>query len=153
MKFLIEFLHDKVPNLCHDEKAAYGRIQIGDFDERFVVCLDFWNVDDYRRQWKQALTRLLHSAKQSCLITSLSDPQKANFITWWPIYQVKGTLHFQNQNLFLNQLRGSFNYRMPYRHVPRRVTVTESGETISEWVLPIDAIRQFFAESRRRRIE
>jgi hypothetical protein len=148
MQFLVEFLKERVPHLRVGEKALYGRIRIGDFEEKFVVCLDYWDADKYRCQWVHGLTRLLNSAKRSCLITALPNPKTANFIVWWPIYRVDDTLYFQNQCLLLKNLKSTFDCRMPYRHVGKRTSVNPSGDRISEWSLPIEEVRKFLAYQR-----
>jgi hypothetical protein len=142
--FSIKFITDPVPDLEVGEKAAFGIIQIGDFKERFIASLNFWNVEEYERQWIQGLTRVVNHESESALITSLTDPKNTNFITWWPIYRTKEIIYFQNQFLFLADLSAPFNPRDSYRHVPPRTTKTEDGkQPISEWKLPIAAIENF----------
>jgi hypothetical protein len=142
MSFLITFLPEDIPNLKAGEKASYGIIQIGKFEERFVASLNFWGKDDYYKQWKQAIKRLTDQKSQrSCLITSLTNPKTANFITWWPIYRVGNSVYFQNQILFMSKLDTPFNPDDPYKYVSPRKTITEDKVEISEWELQVSDLR------------
>jgi hypothetical protein len=136
MKFSIKFISGNVPDLKPREKAAYGLVQIGDFEERFIASLNFWSTNDYRKQWDQAIKRLSDGNPQSCLITSLTNPHRANFINWWLVYHVGEMFYFQNQILFMAKLAVPFDPNNPFRHIPPRKTITEDNYSISEWKLP-----------------
>lgn len=136
MDFSIKFIPGNVPDLKAGEKAAYGIIQIGDFEERFIACLNFWSVDDYQRHWNEAIKRLNNQYPQSCLITSLTNPKTTNFINWWTVYHVGENLYFQNQILFMAKLVIPFDPQNPFEHIPIRKTTTEDNHPISEWKLP-----------------
>ena len=144
MTFCIKFLSERVPNLKRGEKAAYGMLKIGDFEERFISSLSFWNADNYQHHWKEALTRLQNKeGATSCLITSLTDPDNTNFITLWPIYRERNSVFFQNQLLFLKGLKKPFNPAFPYDHVNHRDTSKEDGQKASEWCVSMDCIKSF----------
>ena len=122
MHFSISFLPERVTSLNRGEKAAYGIIQIGDFQERFISSLNFWRIDDYKKHWRKALERVVGGEDRSCLITSLTNPKRANFITWWPIYRKGDSLYFQNQCFFLEKLKTDFDPDDPYDQVLPRKT-------------------------------
>jgi hypothetical protein len=147
MQFSITLTSRKVPVTEAGESSCYGIIQIGEFRERFITALAFWSACDYQIQWNQALKRILGHSTQSCLITSLTDPETTNFITWWPIYRVDDILYFQNQVLFLADLADPFNPDDPYKHIPSRKTRTEEGNRISEWSLSVDEVKCFLVKS------
>jgi contact-dependent growth inhibition (CDI) system CdiI-like immunity protein len=143
MGFSIGLISDPVPDLDPGVVASLGVIQIGSFQERFIASLMYWSADEYKRHWKQAIERILHSSKDSCLITSMIDPASATFIVWWPMYRVNEIMLIQNQILFLDQLQSPFDERTPYSFVPKRQIINNAGDVISEWSVRIDELEEF----------
>src|SRR5262245_1505378 len=138
MAFSIGLIPEPVPNLDPGVVASLGVIQIGYFQERFIASLMYWSADDYKRHWKQAIERILHSSDVSCLITSMVDPATASHIVWWPMYRVNDSVFIQNHILFFDQLQSSFDERNPFSSVTERQTVDEDGNRISEWSVQIN---------------
>lgn len=71
------------------------------------------------------------------------DPITANFIYWWPIYRLDNTVYLQNHILFLSKLSVPFDPHDPFRFVPERELISETGEKISEWSVPIADLEGF----------
>ncbi|MDA4848908.1 hypothetical protein [Hoeflea poritis] len=117
-----------------------GSIRIGEFEEKFQTSLSYWNRERYFCQWKEALTRLIDGEKCSAIITNMYDPSIANFIIWWPIYAIGEKVHFQNQVLLLAELEKTFDESDPYKSIPKRETISEDGEKISEWIIGISEV-------------
>jgi contact-dependent growth inhibition (CDI) system CdiI-like immunity protein len=138
MKFSINFSSKKTA----EKEVCLGVIRIGEFQEQFISEVTFWKKRDYERHWSQALARIVNGRNESCLITSITDPKKSNFIRWWLIYRRGDTLHFQNQIHFLDP-SGIFDPDAPVKFVPPRTTVSESGDRISEWRLPLIEVEKF----------
>ncbi len=138
--FLIEVNSKKTSEL---ENLCYGYIQIGDFHENFEMNTSFWNPKEYVNHWGKAISRLLCNEEKSCLITSLSNPQHANFIFWWPMYRHEDKVFIQNGVLFLDELSEPFIPSNPYNNIPSRETISEDGEPISEWEINIDALKDY----------
>jgi len=143
MSFQINFLPERVPQLSRGEKAAFGVIQIGSYWERFIASLNYWSMADYQNHWREAMERVANSKKKSCLITSITDPKKTNFIEWWPIYRVEKVIHFQNHLLFLDQLKSPFDPRDPYKSIHQRRTIGDEGHKISEWSVSVEAVKEY----------
>lgn len=143
MAFSINFLPDPVSNLKPNEEASYGLITIGSFQERFIAPLHYWKTKDYENHWKIAINRIIKNEQQSCLITSMYDPQNANFIIWWPMYRLDENIHIQNNILFFNQLGKPFEINAPFSFVPNHEILTEDGEKISEWIISIKDLESF----------
>lgn len=127
-------------DFCSDPEAsnfqAIAFVNIGDFREKFEVSLEFWSAKEYRAQWREGIKRVVNLGTDSCLIASVADPSQANFIFWWVIY-VKGTeAIFQNQILFLEDVR-NFNISAPWESIAPREILSEDGMPISEWRIPI----------------
>ncbi len=143
MAFSICFL-DEVVSMDRDmSELRLGLIVIGDFEERFEASLSYWAVEDYQKQWKQALERIIAGEPKSSLITSMHDPQNANFVTWWLLYRDGQQVHVQNQLLFMDQISGPYDLANPYVYIPDRETVDEDGNRISEWRTTIAEIEEF----------
>ncbi|MFI8350691.1 hypothetical protein [Streptomyces sp. NPDC085596] len=67
--------------------------------------LSFWTVAYYSRSWERALRELEASENSiSCLISSITDPEAADFIFCWPIYREGEAVHVQNSIIFLDGL-------------------------------------------------
>ncbi len=143
MTFSISLLDESVPGSSSGDRANWGLITIGAYQERFIAPLDYWDASDYRQHWKEALTRITMTAFNSCLITSMYDPSLANFIYWWPMYRRDETVYLQNHILFLTDLFAPFDPQNPFRFVPEREVISENGEKISEWSVPITDLESF----------
>jgi hypothetical protein len=105
-------------------------------------------MDDYRRSWLQGLLSVLEGNDYAALITSLSNPRTANFITWWPFYRALSMLHFQEHLLFLDDLSTPFDVNDPFCHVPKYRIANDEGDPISEWNVSVDDVRIFVDEKR-----
>jgi len=132
MSFSIRFLPEPT-GTEFGEEVQYGEIVIGTFHERFHASLSLWSDFKYKQSWYQGLRRILGTAMKSCLITSMYDPRKANFIIWWPLYRKDNLVYIQNQMLFLDQLYVPFDEKRPWLSVRNRNTTDEEGNKISEW--------------------
>lgn len=114
-------------------EVCTGRIRIGEFEEAFESSLEYWTVEQYEEQWRAAISHVLDERRNACLITSVTDPKTANFLFWWPIY-VNGDLAIlQNQILFLERYRGTFELENPYQYLEPYENTSEDGQPISEW--------------------
>jgi hypothetical protein len=140
--FDIEF-EDAPTSLPEAVRVAYGCINIGTLRERFEASLEFWTLSDYRSHWQRSIQRIADRHDKSCLITSLTEPKSANFLQWWPIYRIGERAHFQNQILFLNEIRGGFDPNDPYQFVRDRMTISADGSPISEWSVPVSSLLWF----------
>jgi hypothetical protein len=128
-----------------DPAVAVGEIQLGDYRESFHAVTGYWSTQDYEASWTAALRRLLAGGAVSCLVTSLTDPQEATFITAWPLYLNQETeeVYVQNQILFLDELPAPFAPDLPWESVDPRTTVDEDGRKISEWKITLTDIENF----------
>jgi hypothetical protein len=123
-----------------------GRIIIGDFTETFKVPLGFWDESDYYRSWRQAFEVLeANPGSTSCLMTSMTDPSNSNFLTCWPMYREDENVYIQNAIIFLDEIDGVFDPAAPWSYVGPRQGIDEDGNKISEWITPMDSLREFFA--------
>jgi hypothetical protein len=132
---------DRTGNLAE----AVGRIVIGDFVETFRIPLGFWSESDYRRSWRQAFDALKGDPNsRSCLLVSMTDPESTNFLTCWPMYRDGDSVYIQNAIIFLDELESDFDIREPWASISPRCAIDEDGNKISEWVVSMDSVRDFF---------
>ena len=137
MAFSIELLSDR-PDHWEDGRCAYdGRIVLGDFAEMFSADGTFWNADDYRRHWSNAIGGILDRNPKSALITGIADPRQSSFLWWWPLYREGNVVHVQHGLLLFEQLTKPFNPDDPESSVPDRVIRDDEGFRLSEWNVSI----------------
>lgn len=130
MTFRISFLDS--PDA--EGSLLIGEISLGDFSERFESSLEHWSRLDYENHWQESVRRVLQQGKSSCLITSITNPESANFIFWWPIYVLEDkSIRIQNQVLFLEECESPFDEKQPFRSLRTRETMSEDELPISEW--------------------
>jgi hypothetical protein len=127
----------------NDPAVAIGKIQLGDHCEFFHAELGFWSIEDYEVSWVEALRRLLRGSSISCLLTSLTDPRHAEFITAWPLYRSGAELCVQNQLIFLDKLTREFDPAAPWESITPHSVTDEDGNQISEWSLSLVDIQRF----------
>lgn len=95
-------------------------------------------MEEYKSQWKDAVRRILLGHQKSCLVTSMLNPVEAVYIIIWPLYRRKDIIYIHNNIFFLDSLTEPFDLTNLYNSVPERETVSEGGEPISEWCVPIN---------------
>jgi hypothetical protein len=142
--FSIKFLPecgDSTNKQCSD--MIIGKIIIGNFTEKFESLTTYWDRKKYQQNWEMGIKRLLNGKTKSCIITSMSPPAQANFIIWWPMYLENDIVFFQNQLLFMNQLKAPFDPEDPYIHLSDRETSIDIHHPISEWTVPIGSLHEF----------
>ena len=135
-------LSDKQYSVEND-LCASGEITIGDFSEKFHASLSYWTHQDYVRQWLSALNKITtFENNKGAIISSMYNPISANFICCWVMYRLGGLVYLQNHILFLDDLSTPFDERNIEKSIPDREQVTEEGERISEWRIPLSDIQR-----------
>jgi hypothetical protein len=124
---------------------ATGRIVIGDFEETFQIPLDFWSLPEYQRSWRKAYFAIKDDQhSRSCLVVAMTNPERSNFVTCWPLYREGEEVHVQNSLIFLDELESAFEVEEPWASLGPRRTVNEDGVEISEWTVSMNELRSFF---------
>ncbi|MFD7918151.1 hypothetical protein ACFV3R_02820 [Streptomyces sp. NPDC059740] len=128
----------------YDPSVAVGEITLGEHGETFHAEVGFWQISDYESSWASALARVTsESVITSCLVTSISNPEHANFIAVWPMYRFGDTIHVQNQMVFLDELTEPFDPARPWDYVDDFEVVDEDGNDISDWVVSVSEVVDF----------
>ena len=150
MSFSIQFLNldDYSPEqrkyyLGKKHNLCLGEITIGGFDEVFESSLAFWSKNEYEVQWKDALARIVKGSRTSCLITTMNDPRRARFLTWWPLYRDGYNVIVQNHLFFIKDAKGQFDPQRPYSFVKEYERINRDGQEISEWITTVVEIEEF----------
>jgi len=147
--FCIEVETETPPKTQFDELCLVGRIVLGEFSETFNLPIDYWQLTDYYRQWRNALVAFIDGQSPVCLVTAMRNPVSASFIDTWAVYTEKSSVVLQNQIILCDQLDSDFLDRGTYEFVEPRETETEDGDPISEWQVPLSSVRQFLAVLQR----
>jgi hypothetical protein len=137
--FDIEFVSDSpepADNEQPDAMVLRGRTTIGDFTETFLAPLDFWNREDYERQWMEAARRLLDGADRTGFFT------EARW-RWWTMWLEGDEVIVHEQILVPEALIEPLDPTDPYHQIGVRRAHSEDGEPISEWRLAVSDIREF----------
>jgi hypothetical protein len=121
------------------KRQVMTKIQIGDAQEYFDVFLGWWTINDYERQWAEALERLKKHNK-SCFVVAIDDPARRKFIEWWPLYKIGNKIHVQNHivvdDIYEEKIGNNiFTRENCYNFVPEYRSHTQDGNKISEWVV------------------
>ena len=117
--------------------AGKGQITIDDYQEYFESDHTYWSMDQYEEQWASARGNL-KEGKPSMFITSITNPETANFIRAWAGYPNGKKAVFQEHIVFISELRLPFNLTNPHLLLEEYNSKTEEGESISEWVTNIE---------------
>jgi hypothetical protein len=133
--------------LIYDEdgfKYCLGTIFIGgDFSETIALALNYWTIDDYKRQWETGLHRI-KDHDTSCLVASVQNPKTTPpYINWWLMYKVGNKVLIQNHLLVDDMYRERvgnklFTPKTCYDFILPRVTISPEGDTYSEWEIDLE---------------
>ncbi|WP_057920892.1 hypothetical protein [Lysobacter capsici] len=119
-----------------------GRIQVGEFTEPLLCPIGYWARQDYVEQWLHALDQICMGKEKTALIVSIYDPESSNFVMVWPLYLIGDNVHVQNSIIFLEHLDEVFDAGKVGMYVEDHATISDEGEKISEWIVPVEAIRK-----------
>jgi CdiI N-terminal domain len=130
--------------------CVYGKIVIGDFQERFATSLAVWSPDEYHLHWRNALQRLVTGGDRTDLITDYVEPPahpySGGYLFWWPLYRAGDAVYVQNHILFFKQLSQPFSAERPWDSVRDRRVVNEDGQKVPEWATTVDDIKHFLSQ-------
>ena len=123
----------------------------GDHKELVPLITTLWTLGAYESQWMDSLESLLDECVNCCvLITDVQPPQDSSGVTYWAMYKEGDFVYLQEQfsRDLATLLIGSATAVMP--HIPPRIQGSpEEQSEVSEWVFPIEDIRQFVNDRNR----
>lgn len=127
----------------HRDGVPYykGEIQIGDHKETLFIAVNYWTLDDYKKQWRQALERI-KTHDTSMLVVSVRNPQRdpklpSPSFENWSLYKIDGKIIAQPGILF-NPFLDSMPYKGPFTldTWPNFLTPL-STEDVDEWSIDL----------------
>ena len=134
---------EKEPSEHFGAQALRGLIQLGVKEESFFAPVSFWNRQEYLRSWYLSLCVGLERKQHSVLVTSMLDPESANFLMVWVLYFIGQHVHIQNSVVFLDDVVPGFNADDVNSYVGAREVVNEEGDRISEWIVTLPEVLSF----------
>ena len=138
-----EILLEKQPSGHFGVQALRGSIRLGDEEESFFAPISYWGRQDYLNSWYSALNLGLESKQHAVLLTSMLDPENANFLMVWVLYFVGEFAHIQNSVVFLDDVVSGFDVDDVNSYAGAREVVNEEGDKISEWIVPLAEVLGF----------
>lgn len=145
MSFNIRFIGRALDGSVIGNALMDGEIVLEKDRERFQSAIGYWSPADYVAQWHAGAARAAFEGRDSCLITSITDPSHAEYLQWWLLYPRDGRIIVQDALLLFDQLEVPFSPQTPYSSIPPHAQETEEGQPISEWIVTTQAVRDFLA--------
>jgi hypothetical protein len=132
------------------EDWSYAEIELalGDDRQRVATNLVEWSVEDYARQWRQGVQRLIDGETRNCLVTNYQGRDAGvHFI--WAMWREGEAVSFHEQLVPTEQLTAPFNPDVAWQLVGPRVSVTEEGEPVSEWMVEFESLVAWYRAATR----
>lgn len=124
--------------------GLWGRTVMGDFSERFIAPIGFWQRDDYERQWIDGAERLLRGESPSAFVVEAGR-------IWWTAWREGADVFVHQRFLVLDEMAPAWTAMpadLPYALIGPRHTHSDEGTTISQWRVSVDDMRDFVARRR-----
>jgi hypothetical protein len=144
--FAIEFKGDPWIDEYGSWRAV--RLTLHDSVEGDHADLSCWSADDYRTQWLKELNAITSFRDKGALITSLHDPSDGTRVWTWPMWKKGDDVLFHNQILGMLEGCPDFDPDRVCDYIGDYESHTEEGQRISEWTVPLAAIREFVSANR-----
>jgi hypothetical protein len=122
------------------------RLTLQNYTEEEAADLTFWSTKDHENQWLTELNHLMASRDKGALIISIPDPANPFRVWTWTMWKKDDHVLFQNRLLFMLEGSRTFNPACVSEYIGEYQSHDEDGDRISEWTVPIAAIRNFINE-------
>jgi hypothetical protein len=129
-----------------DEQTAIGCVQIGQFAERFLITLNYWDEATFERKWREAVTRLILGANAVGLMTWMTAPGVKDNGRAWILYREGQRVFIQDKIFIVSNESPKFDEEEHLVAIPPRITIDEDGLKISEWETGIQCLINYLAE-------
>ncbi len=132
-----------------DEDGPWRKVSLtlGEFRDGDCADLTHWSAKDYEHQWLSELKAVLNQREKGALIVCLHDPSYGARWMAWTMWRQAEHVVFQNQILFMLEDCPDVDPSRIWEHVADYQSHTDEGQRISEWVVPLSAIRHFIDEA------
>jgi hypothetical protein len=129
--------------------AVYGKIAFGDLSAMFVADLKTWQRDQYERQWKMAVARIVDGADVSALILTYVEPLFSHLVWLRPLYREGDKVYTPDQEICFDQSSDPFSTDRPWDFLPERKRINLQGKRILEWVTNVESLSEFLRKTER----
>ena len=119
-------------------RSYIGEITLGNSRETFEMTIEWWNLEDYQKQWHIGLERIkTHST--SCLVARIEGYQGNPVqIDWWLLYKESNKIIIRNQllisTILTSTINGPFTPETCYNYIPPK----SRSKKVSEWVVDLE---------------
>jgi hypothetical protein len=136
--FHIDFTTERSPSF------GSGLIVLGDFSEHFSAPLTIWTENEYRRQWRDGLERLVQGTRTSCLVTAIVDPRSTeDNLELWPMWLFGDEVRVHQVVFLPGKSLVRFELADPYAHVEVYESRSTGDFGVSEWRVSLAEVRSF----------
>lgn len=118
-----------------DANNGFGKIRIGDFEERFSISTDL-APEELVALWIDELEKIVESNADSVFLPTWMKNDVVERA--WTFYRISETVHIQE-----NLLMVAGNHKFGDDSYPDRKTVSEDGDPISEWHVGVEDLSAF----------
>lgn len=129
-----------------DESIRYQSVKLtlNDWYEFENADLTHWSAEDYQKQWLEQLLGISTNRNKGALIVSIHDPTEG--YGWlWTMWKKNDEVRFQNRLLDVLRAVEDFDPNRVCEYIGDYDSHTPEGHRISEWVVPLHAIKNFLA--------
>ena len=123
--------------LAMDAPTAVGELVVDGARSVFPLDLAHWRVEDYQRQWREGLGRLLHGAPSSVLMTAYRGPHGVAQLMW-ALWRENKSVYVQPHCVAACDLARPFDLDAAYEHVDVRVPARDQALPITEWRVGVE---------------
>lgn len=145
--FSINLTNRIVPPDCTRPGYDYvsGEIIIGDFKEHLDIPVSYWSLEDYRAQWRDAVSRLVDGGSRSALLTQCFNPADdyGYCIESWSLYRYGDTVYVHNQYLKGQFLSSPWTLDATVDEIGERKVDDHGKPLASEWRITMDELVRF----------
>lgn len=139
-------IHIKLKNDLkkHRDGSPYykGEIHIGDYKETIFVEVNYWNLEDYKKQWLEGLKRIkTHSS--SMLVVSVRNPQRdpklpSPSFERWALHKIDEKI-FVRPGILFNPFLDTLPFKGPFtlQTWPEFITPRRDNPKADEWVVDL----------------
>jgi hypothetical protein len=131
--FSLDFTSDEPhPTPAVEGTFAQALMVMDDHEEHTLVPIDYWSMDDYRRQWREGAERIVSGLRLSCLITQMPAPLTPDPMMAWTLYRLDEiTIAIREEGFY------EVDPQDPYASLVEYGYDAANGETTSEWRLTV----------------
>ena len=120
-------------------RSYIGEIIIDGYKETFEMPVEFWTLEDYKKQWAEGLEKIKIENK-SCLVARIEGENgKPSQIEWWLLYRKDKKIFIRNQLMLSDNLK---EYVGDHPFTPENcyqfIKPMSRSKEVSTWIVDLD---------------